>query len=117
MTETAERRLAIRDFISDKRETTIAEISEKFHISKSTVRRDLDAITDSTLFYMVQGNGGGIRAAEGWYASRRYFTLKQEELLRRLLPGLQPEEAHTMEGILAAFAKPHKYNEQGEKIC
>lgn len=117
MTETADRRLAIREFISDKRETSISEIATKFHISKSTARRDLDAITESTSFYSVPGNGGGIRAAEGWYASSRYLTKPQENLLRRLLEGLQPEDAYTIQEILTAFAKPHRFNEQGEKIC
>ena len=105
MTETADRRLAIRDFISDRRETTIAEIAQEFHISKSTVRRDLDAITPTTLFYMVPGNNGGIRAEEGWYSSNRYLTPKQENLLFRVLSGLQPDDAETMRGILAAFGK------------
>lgn len=105
MTETADRRLAIRDFISDKRETTIAEIAREFNISKSTVRRDLDAITPTTNFIMVPGNNGGIRAEAGWYSSSRQLTPKQEELLHRLLPGLQPGDKETMESILAAFGR------------
>ena len=43
---------------------------------------------------------------DGWYASKRYMTDKQEYLLRQLLAGLQPDDQKTMEGILAAFAKP-----------
>ena len=108
MKETADRRLAIRDFISDKRETSIREISERFKVHKSTVRRDLDAITPTTRFYMVPGNNGGIRAEEGWYASSRYLTQKQEELLKRLLTGLQPDDEETMRSILAAFGERHR---------
>lgn len=107
MRETADRRLAIREYISDKRETTIAEIAQEFSISKSTVRRDLDAITPTTFFYMVPGNSGGIRADKSWYANSRYFTPKQEELLRRLAPELQTgEDQETLKSILVAFVKP-----------
>jgi len=108
MTETADRRLAIRDYISDKRITSIKEIAEAFDVSKSTVRRDLDAITATARFYMVPGNGGGIHAEEGWYSSVRYLTPKQEELLERLLPELQAGDADTLKGILAAFGGRNK---------
>lgn len=106
MIATSDRRLAIRDYISDKRETTIAELMREFGVSKSTIRRDLDAITETTSFEMVPGNGGGIRATDGWYSSHRYLSDKQERLLKDLMAGLQPEQKETMESILAAFGKP-----------
>lgn len=106
MRATSDRRLAIRDFISDKRHTTVAELMHEFAISKSTVLRDLNAITATTSFYSTPGNGGGIHAIDGWYASSRYLSAEQEALLRRLSDGLQPEDEKLMDGILAAFAKP-----------
>lgn len=106
MKSTSDRRLAIRDFISDKRHTTIKELMDEFDVSKSTIRRDLDAITDSASFYMTPGNGGGIHAIDGWYASRRYLSAEQEALLTRLSSGLQEDDLKVMQGILAAFGKP-----------
>lgn len=106
MRTTSDRRLAIRDFISDKRHTTISELMREFDISKSTVLRDLDAITATTSFYATQGNGGGIHATDGWYASSRYLTAEQEALLSRLSDGLQTEDRKVMESILAAFGQP-----------
>lgn len=67
MTGTSERRLAIRDFISERRRTTVPEIMEEFHVGYNTVLRDLDAITEITSFYKVPGRGGGIHAVDGWY--------------------------------------------------
>ena len=97
MRATADRRLAIRDYISERRHTTIAELIQEFHVSKSTVLRDLEALTENTSFYTTPGNGGGIHATEGWYASRRYLSAT----------GLQTEsEKKLMESILLAFAKP-----------
>ena len=107
MRATADRRLAIRGYISERRQTTIAELIQEFHVSKSTVLRDLEALTENTSFYTTPGNGGGIHATEGWYASRRYLSANQEALLRRLETGLQTEsEKKLMESILLAFAKP-----------
>lgn len=106
MRTTSDRRLAIRDFISDKRHTTVTELMREFSISKSTVLRDLATITATTSFYTTPGNGGGIHAVDGWYASSRYLTVEQETLLRRLSAGLQTEDQKIMEGILAAFVKP-----------
>ena len=54
----------------------------------------------------MQGNGGGIRVADGWYIGRRYLHRDQEDLLRRLMAGLQPEDEKTMQNILSAFAMP-----------
>ena len=45
---------------------------------------------------------------DGWYVNKRYMTADQEALLRKLLPGLQPEDQKTMQSILDAFAKPTK---------
>lgn len=107
MTSTSDRRLAIRDFISERRHTTVPELMQEFHASYSTIKRDLDAITETTSFYTTQGNGGGIHACEGWYASRKYFSADQEAFLKKLQSGLQTEaDQKMMESILAAFAMP-----------
>lgn len=102
----SERQMLIRDFISDVRHTSIAEIARKFNISQNTVRRDLDAITSIASFYTTPGKGGGLHAIDGWYASKRYFTPAQEELLQRLMPGLQTEDEAIMKSILLAFSAP-----------
>ena len=36
-----ERRLAIRDYISAKRKTSIPELMQEFDVSRSTIKRDL----------------------------------------------------------------------------
>lgn len=102
----AERQLAIRDLISDRRETSIKELMAEFGVSRNTIRSDLDAITPCTAFEMVPGHGGGIRALPGWSSGRRYLNQEQEALLASLLPGLQPDQQTVMESILTAFALP-----------
>lgn len=101
-----ERREEIRNYLSDVRFTTLQNLMDKFHVSQSTIRRDIDILTETTPLETVPGNGGGIRVADGWYSNRRYLTDEQEALLTRLSEGLQPEDLKTMQGILTAFGKP-----------
>lgn len=106
MQNATERRLEILEYVSDKRQLTYQEIADEFTISYRTVRRDVEILSCSYPIETVQGNGGGIRVADGWYIGRRYLHSDQEALLRELLPGLQPEDQKTMQRILDAFAKP-----------
>ncbi len=109
MRATADRRLAIRDFISDKRHTSIPEIMREFSISKSTVLRDLEALAETMSYYTTSGKGGGIHAMDGWYSSKRYLTDEQERFLERIRLGLNAEEDSIMlDSILLAFGRPKK---------
>lgn len=103
----SDRREEIRNFISNKRYTTVAELMDRFHVSKNTILHDLVVLTPTTGFYTISGRGGGIYADDGWYASKIYLTRDQASLLRRLLPELKTEEDRkTMESILYAFGLP-----------
>lgn len=107
MKSTSDRRLAIRDAISDRRHTSLEELARDFGVGKATIKRDLIAITEITSFYTTQGKGGGIHATEGWYASKRCLTSDQEAFLKKLQDGLQTEsDQRMMESILTAFAMP-----------
>ena len=107
MMSTSDRRLAIRDLLSERRYTTVPELMNEFHVSYSTVIRDLDAISEFTAFVKTPGNSGGIHAVDGWYASNRYYSAEQEAFLRKLGAGLQTDEDRKMmESILSAFAMP-----------
>ncbi len=106
MQNATERRLEILYFISDRRHVKMQEIADHFHISRSTAKRDVQILQCSYPIYSETTAAGGVRAMDGWYASKRYLTDAQEALLRKLTEGLQPEDQKTMESILTAFAKP-----------
>jgi len=106
MQSALDRRQQIMEALSDRRFETIENLMAEFNVSRSTIKRDLEVLGCSVPIYTVQGNGGGIRVADGWYAGRRYLRSEQEALLRSLLDGLQPEQQKTMESILTAFAMP-----------
>lgn len=103
-----ERREQIAELISDRRKITLSVLMEQFGISKATAKRDIEILACSYPIYTQTGGAGGIYAMDGWYIGRRYLHRDQEALLRKLLPGLQPEDQKTMERILTSFAKPTK---------
>lgn len=108
MQNTSERRQLILEYISDHRQVTISEIMNEFGICDKTARNDVQILSCSHPIFTENWRGGGVRAMDGWYLSRRYLHDDQEALLRSLLPGLQPEQQETMKSILTAFAKPSK---------
>ena len=106
MANANERRQLILEALSERRQETVQNLAAEFGVSVRTIKYDIEILTSSAPIYTVQGNGGGIRVADGWYLSRRYLHDDQEALLRELLPGLQPEQQKLMESILTSFAKP-----------
>ena len=106
MLSATERREELRWFLSEKRFVRVQDIMNEFSIGRCTALRDLEVLSEFTPIETVQGKGGGIRVADGWYADRRYLNKAQEALLKSLYPGLQPEQQKVMESILAAIAKP-----------
>lgn len=103
MQSALDRRQAITEVLSDRRFETIENLMAEFGVSRSTIKRDLKILGCSVPIYTVQGNGGGVRVADGWHAGRRYLRGDQEELLHRLMDGLQPDDQKVMQGILASF--------------
>jgi predicted DNA-binding transcriptional regulator YafY len=103
---TIERRQAILEALSDRRRDTVANLASEFDVSNATIRRDIEVLSSSAPIFTVQGNGGGIHVADGYYVSRRYLRDDQENFLRALMDGLQPDKQLLMQSILMAFAKP-----------
>lgn len=108
MQSAIDRRQQVLEIISDRRIVQIDNLAAQLGVSRRTIERDILTLSCSHPIITENWRGGGVRAMDGWYLSRRYLHDDQEALLRSLLPGLQPEQAKTMEAILTAFAKPTK---------
>ncbi len=98
-----ERRQAMLELLSDRRKETVANLMTEFNVSRCTVLRDIQILGCSVPIYTVQGNGGGIRVANGYYYGCRYLHKEQEALLRKLLPELQPGDQKILQSILTSF--------------
>lgn len=98
-----ERRRDMLYYLSDVRHETVKNLMTKYDVSRSTILRDVDELSLEVPIYSVQGNGGGIRIDDGWYASQRHMSRTQTDFLESLLPRLQPEEQKKMKDILRSF--------------
>ena len=106
MQSAVDRRQQLLETISDRRHETVNRLAAEFGVSRRTIERDITVLSCSYPIVTENWRGGGVRAMDGWFVSRRYLQDDQEALLRSLLPGLQPEDQETMQRILSAFAKP-----------
>lgn len=106
MQSALDRRQAMLELLSDRRQETVANLMAEFEVSRCTVLRDIEILSCSAPVYTVQGNGGGVRVADGYYYGRRYLHSDQEALLRRLMTDLSPDDQKTMKAILSCFGMP-----------
>jgi hypothetical protein len=106
MQSALERRQAILELLSDRRQETVTKLMSEFDVSRSTILRDIEILSYSAPIYAVQGNGGGVRVADGYFYGRRYLCTEQEALLLSLMDGLQPKDQKTIRSILARFGMP-----------
>ncbi len=116
MQSALDRRQAMLELLSDRRQETVTNLMIEFDVSRRTVLRDIEILSCSAPLYTVQGNGGGVRVADGYYYGRRYLHTEQEALLRRLMTGLQLDDQKTMRSILASFGMPKMSKRAPERI-
>lgn len=102
-----QRRLAIRDYISRARRTSIARIANDFGVSTLTVKRDLQALNDPGIVILRGRNKDSVRACDGWYSNCKLFKPSQVEFIRDLCTRLPDEDDRKrLLEILNEFA-PH----------
>lgn len=106
MRSALDRRRAMLELLSDRRQETVANLMVEFGVSRCTVLRDIETLSCSAPIFTVQGNGGGVRVADGYYYGRRYLHDDQEALLRKLIPELQQDEQKVIQSILNSFGMP-----------
>ena len=102
----AERRMEILYRLSERRQDTIMNLAAEFGVSRSTIIRDIDALTTFAPIYTVPGKGGGIRLMANYHAGDRYLSATQTEYLHSLQCGLDAEGQAILQSILDAFERP-----------
>ena len=102
-----QRRLAVRDYVSRVRRTSIARIAFYFGVSIQTVIRDLQALDEPGIIVRRGRNSDSVLAADGWYSNYKLFKPSQEAFLRDLYSRLNDEEdKRKMQSILKDYT-PH----------
>ena len=77
MRSTAERRMAILEYMCERRHETLENLMFEFDVSRSTIIRDLDELSRHYPLYTRPGNGGGVHVVEGFIlviSSRSYWN-------------------------------------------
>lgn len=103
--EPSERRRKIIEIISIRRYDTMRNLACEFGVSWQTIFRDMQVLAGECPLIITRGNGGGVALPKGYYVSRRYLTLKQEDAIRRNLDAVNQEDRAIFESILADFAR------------
>ena len=99
----SERRKEILEVLSLRRVEQINNLAFQFGVSEKTIRRDILTLSLEYPIYTAQGNGGGIYVDKNFRLGRVYLKNEQQELLERLLPGLDGKGAEVMKAILKTF--------------
>ena len=106
MSEAISRRQKVLEYLYEKKNVTLNELANKFEVSKMTIRRDIDSLSQSTPIYTTEGNGGGIHLSKDFELRYNHLSMKQAALLRKLAVTLQGDELITMQSIIASFDTP-----------
>lgn len=86
-----ERRQEILNALSVRRQDTISNLAAEFQVSNRTIERDIVQLSCSAPIYTVQGNGGGIRVADGLPWRRMRAGLFQKTVLGEFAGDLKPK--------------------------
>ena len=99
----SERRNAILEILCMRRVEKINNLAFQFGVTEKTIRRDILTLSLEYPIYTIQGNGGGIYVDKNFRLGRVYLKNEQQELLERLLPGLDEKDSEVMKSIIKTF--------------
>lgn len=82
-----DRLIGILAILLQKDKVTAPELAEQFEVSKRTINRDIDALTQAGVpLYTTRGTGGGISIVNGYRMDRTLLTSKD---MKSILAGLR----------------------------
>lgn len=102
---TAERRRLILERLNECRFDTLDNLAVQFGVHRNTIKNDLIVISCFAPIYTIQGKGGGVRIADGYYTNRKYLSPIQEKALVEVINGASPN-VEILQSILTSFAVP-----------
>lgn len=106
-----ERQDAIVQILCMRRQDTIENLAQEFHVSVRTIKYDIEELTLAYPIETVRGRyGGGVRMKEGYSTGKKYLNSEQCQLLQKILLTLVGTERTIMESILMDFA-PYLHKE------
>ena len=110
-----ERRFALLEVLCARRYDTIRNLAREFRVCERTIRYDIEELTLAYPLETVQGNGGGVKVADGYFIGRKYLKPSQQQLLQRLAAPLVGEELNVMKSIFTDFGMTLPHEQKGVK--
>lgn len=99
-----ERQQRILEVLCQRRHDTYDNLAQEFHVSKMTIRRDIEVLSCSCPIETVWGGRyGGVRIMDGAYSGKTFLNPEQTELLRRLRTQLDGHDRLVLTSILYQF--------------
>ena len=99
----SERRNAILEDLCTRRFEKVSNLAFQYGVTTRTIRNDILILSLEYPIYTAKGNGGGIYVDKNYRLGNVYLKSEQQELLERLLPGLNDKDAKVMKTILKTF--------------
>lgn len=110
----SERRTRILEYLSLAKQSTRAELANRFEVSSDTIDRDIMYLSSIAPIYTKQGNGGGIYILPEYRSYKNYLTDAEEDFLYNLMQNVSNKEKRILCSIITKFTKlcrnmkPHK---------
>ena len=99
----SERRNAILEDLDMRRYEKVSNLAFQYGVTTRTIRNDILILSLEYPIYTAKGNGGGIYVDKNFRLGKVFLKSEQQELLERLLPGLDGKDAEVMKAILKTF--------------
>lgn len=99
----SERRNAILEDLCKRRYEKVSNLAFQYGVTTRTIRNDILILSLEYPIYTAKGNGGGIYVDKNFRLGKVFLKSEQQELLERLLPGLDSKDGEVMKTILKTF--------------
>ena len=99
----SERRNAILEDLCMRRYEKVSNLAFQYGVTTRTIRNDILILSLEYPIYTAKGNGGGIYVDKNFRLGKVFLKSEQQELLERLLPGLDGKDKEVMKAILKTF--------------
>ena len=80
----------------------------RFHVSRSTIIRDIQLLAEKHPIYTSAGVHGGVNVVDGYYLSKSYLPEKHIATFERMKQRLHGEELEAVEYILKKYKTPER---------
>lgn len=99
----SERRNALLEDLCMRRFEKVSNLAFQYGVTERTIRNDILILSLEYPIYTAKGNGGGVYVDENFRLGKVFLKSEQQELLEKILPGLDEKDSEVMKSIIKTF--------------